>query len=104
MMVLKQMELADVKPDSQTLSYLISNCDREEDIIKVDWNLCFGQGFIFNLLLDKVQTFLTHSFDFCFLGLHPIFMSKSLLWVCVPQNHVSFFFIVKNRRSSTDLS
>jgi hypothetical protein len=35
-MVLKQMKLADVKPDSQTFSYLISNCDREEDIIKVD--------------------------------------------------------------------
>lgn len=33
-MVLKQMELADVKPDSQTFSYLISNCDRETDIIK----------------------------------------------------------------------
>ncbi|KAK7856947.1 pentatricopeptide repeat-containing protein [Quercus suber] len=34
LMVLRKMELADVKPDSQTFSYLISNCDREEDIIK----------------------------------------------------------------------
>ncbi|KAE8637213.1 hypothetical protein CSA_021116 [Cucumis sativus] len=33
-MVLKQMELADVKPDSITFSYLISNCECEEDIIK----------------------------------------------------------------------
>ncbi|KAA8526940.1 hypothetical protein F0562_008831 [Nyssa sinensis] len=33
-MVLKQMEKADVKPDSQTFSYLISNCDCEEDINK----------------------------------------------------------------------
>ncbi|KAL6975313.1 hypothetical protein U1Q18_024109 [Sarracenia purpurea var. burkii] len=28
------MERADVKPDSQTFSYLIGNCDREEDIVK----------------------------------------------------------------------
>lgn len=35
LMVLRKMELADVKPDSQTFSYLISNCDCEEDIIKV---------------------------------------------------------------------
>lgn len=35
LMVLKQMELADVKPDSKTFSYLISNCECEEDIIKV---------------------------------------------------------------------
>ncbi|KAK4576310.1 hypothetical protein RGQ29_027035 [Quercus rubra] len=34
LMVLRKMELADVKPDSQTFSYLISNCDCEEDIIK----------------------------------------------------------------------
>ncbi|KAF5948786.1 hypothetical protein HYC85_014743 [Camellia sinensis] len=28
------MENADVKTDSQTFSYLIGNCDREEDIVK----------------------------------------------------------------------
>lgn len=33
--VLKEMKDADVKPDSQTFSYLISNCACEEDIIKV---------------------------------------------------------------------
>lgn len=33
--VLKEMEDADVKPDSQTFGYLISNCSCEEDIIKV---------------------------------------------------------------------
>ncbi|XP_038686770.1 pentatricopeptide repeat-containing protein At4g04790, mitochondrial-like isoform X2 [Tripterygium wilfordii] len=32
--VLKQMENADVKPDSQTFSYLISHCDSEERINK----------------------------------------------------------------------
>ncbi|XP_057950373.1 pentatricopeptide repeat-containing protein At4g04790, mitochondrial-like isoform X2 [Malania oleifera] len=32
--VLKQMKAADVKPDSQTFSYLIGNCNCEEDIIK----------------------------------------------------------------------
>ncbi|XP_073009232.1 pentatricopeptide repeat-containing protein At4g04790, mitochondrial-like isoform X3 [Typha latifolia] len=35
LMVLKQMEDAGVKPDSETFSYLISNCDCEEDIVKV---------------------------------------------------------------------
>ncbi|XP_059659603.1 pentatricopeptide repeat-containing protein At4g04790, mitochondrial-like isoform X2 [Cornus florida] len=34
LMVLKQMETADVKPDAQTFSYLIGNSDREENIIK----------------------------------------------------------------------
>lgn len=34
LMVLKQMELEDIKPDSQTFSYLINNCDREEDVVK----------------------------------------------------------------------
>lgn len=33
--VLKQMEDADVKPDSQTFTYLIGNCVNEEDIVKV---------------------------------------------------------------------
>ncbi|KAJ0106174.1 hypothetical protein Patl1_19501 [Pistacia atlantica] len=32
--VLKQMEKADVKPNSQTFSYLIQNCSNEKDIIK----------------------------------------------------------------------
>ncbi|THG14662.1 hypothetical protein TEA_011793 [Camellia sinensis var. sinensis] len=34
LMVLKHMENADVKTDSRTFSYLIGNCDREEDIVK----------------------------------------------------------------------
>nr|GMC47497.1 pentatricopeptide repeat-containing protein At4g04790, mitochondrial-like isoform X1 [Ipomoea batatas] len=34
LMVLKQMEDAEVKPDSQTFSYLIRNCNCEDDIIK----------------------------------------------------------------------
>ncbi|KAK3001078.1 hypothetical protein RJ639_022249 [Escallonia herrerae] len=34
LMVLKQMEKAGVRPNSQTFSYLISNCSCEEDIIK----------------------------------------------------------------------
>ncbi|XVF70531.1 hypothetical protein PTKIN_Ptkin11bG0169000 [Pterospermum kingtungense] len=34
LMVLKHMEREDVKPDSQTFSYLIGNCDSEEDITK----------------------------------------------------------------------
>ncbi|POO00467.1 Pentatricopeptide repeat [Trema orientale] len=34
LMVLKQMEESNVKPDSKTLSYLISNCESEEDINK----------------------------------------------------------------------
>lgn len=34
LMVLK-LENADVKPDSRTFSYLIGNCDHEEDIVKV---------------------------------------------------------------------
>lgn len=33
--VLKQMERANVKPNSETFSYLISNCECEEDIVKV---------------------------------------------------------------------
>nr|GLL22596.1 pentatricopeptide repeat-containing protein At4g04790, mitochondrial-like [Ipomoea trifida] len=35
LMVLKQMEHANVKPDSQTFSYLLNNCKSEEDIIKL---------------------------------------------------------------------
>ncbi|CAL5335766.1 unnamed protein product [Camellia sinensis] len=35
LMVLKHMEHADVKPDTQTFSYLIGNSDCEEDIVKV---------------------------------------------------------------------
>ncbi|KAG4967983.1 hypothetical protein JHK82_033688 [Glycine max] len=33
--VLKKMRGANVKPDSQTFSYLIRNCEKEEDIMKV---------------------------------------------------------------------
>ncbi|XP_039132079.1 pentatricopeptide repeat-containing protein At4g04790, mitochondrial-like [Dioscorea cayenensis subsp. rotundata] len=39
LMVLKQMEEADVKPDSETFSYLISNCKCENDIIKYQKDL-----------------------------------------------------------------
>ena len=35
LMVLEQMKLADVKPDSATYSCLISNCDTEDQITKV---------------------------------------------------------------------
>lgn len=35
LMVLKQMEHADVQPDSETYSYLIANCECEEDVFKV---------------------------------------------------------------------
>ncbi|CAJ1978735.1 unnamed protein product [Sphenostylis stenocarpa] len=35
--VLKYMQGANVKPDSQTFSYLINNCETEEDIIKIGW-------------------------------------------------------------------
>ncbi|EHA8590375.1 Pentatricopeptide repeat-containing protein [Cocos nucifera] len=34
LMVLKQMEDANIKPDSETFSYLISNCESEKDIVK----------------------------------------------------------------------
>ncbi|KAF8410992.1 hypothetical protein HHK36_003531 [Tetracentron sinense] len=34
LMVLKQMKRADLKPDSHTFSYLIGNCECEEDILK----------------------------------------------------------------------
>ena len=34
-MVMSQMQIAGVKPDSETFSYLISNCDCEEKISKV---------------------------------------------------------------------
>ncbi|RWW26485.1 hypothetical protein GW17_00009134 [Ensete ventricosum] len=35
--VLKQMEDADIKPDSKTFSYLIANCKCEEDIVKASY-------------------------------------------------------------------
>jgi pentatricopeptide repeat protein len=35
LMVLEQMKLADVKPDSATYSCSISNCDNEDQITKV---------------------------------------------------------------------
>lgn len=35
MRVLKQMEEADVKRDSKTYSYLIGNCESEDDVNKV---------------------------------------------------------------------
>lgn len=34
-MVLKQMEDADIKPDSETYCYLIANCECQEDVSKV---------------------------------------------------------------------
>ena len=39
--VLKEMKNADVKPDSETFSYLIFNCTCEEDIIKVHLHYFF---------------------------------------------------------------
>lgn len=37
--VLKEMEDATVKPDSQTFTYLIGNCVHEEDIVKVVYTM-----------------------------------------------------------------
>lgn len=34
-MVMSQMQIAGVKPDSETFSYLITNCESEENISKV---------------------------------------------------------------------
>ena len=34
-MVMSQMQIAGVKPDSETFSYLIANCESEENISKV---------------------------------------------------------------------
>jgi len=34
-MVMSQMQIAGVKPDSETFSYLILNCESEENIAKV---------------------------------------------------------------------
>jgi hypothetical protein len=34
-MVMAQMQIAGVKPDSETFSYLIMNCESEENISKV---------------------------------------------------------------------
>lgn len=34
-MVLKQMQDANIKPDSETFSYLIFNCKSEEEVVKV---------------------------------------------------------------------
>ncbi|CAN0899912.1 Pentatricopeptide repeat-containing protein At4g04790, mitochondrial [Linum grandiflorum] len=34
LLVLKQMKLANVEPDTQTYSYLIGNCDSEDEIVK----------------------------------------------------------------------
>ena len=53
LMVLKQMKLADVKPDSSSYSYLISNCNNEEEIIKVVWDLHFRQGVMFPFLYER---------------------------------------------------
>ena len=36
--VLEHMQSADVKPDSETFSYLISNSETEEDIVRVSWD------------------------------------------------------------------
>jgi hypothetical protein len=35
--VLKHIQDANLKPDSQTFSYLFTNCDKQEDINKVSW-------------------------------------------------------------------
>lgn len=35
------MEKANVKPDSQTFSYLIGNCESEEEIDKVEFMFLF---------------------------------------------------------------
>ncbi|XP_018810795.2 pentatricopeptide repeat-containing protein At4g04790, mitochondrial [Juglans regia] len=60
LMVLKQMKLADVKPDSQTFSYLISHCDREEDIIKYYEELeCVGVAVTKQIFMSLINAYAT---------------------------------------------
>ena len=54
-MVLEQMELADVKPDSATYSCLISNCGNEDQITKVIWNLYSSQGVMSPFCMQGLQ-------------------------------------------------
>lgn len=94
-MVIKQMELADVKPDSQTFSYLICNCDREEDIVKVSFLTCCQ---------IKYKPFYHIVLIFIFLVFIQFSCPKACCEFVSHKIHVSFFFIVKNWRASTDLS
>lgn len=57
--VLKEMKHANVKPDSETFSYLIFNCGREEDIIKV-CRLCIVLGISFKKLKSGPKLFWHH--------------------------------------------
>ncbi|KAG2682152.1 hypothetical protein I3843_11G179100 [Carya illinoinensis] len=60
LMVLKQMKLDDVKPDSQTYSYLISHCDCEEDIIKYYEELkCFGVVITKQIFMSLINAYAT---------------------------------------------
>jgi len=56
LMVLEQMKLADVKPDSATYSCLISNCDNEDQITKVIWDLYFSQGTMSPFLYARITS------------------------------------------------
>ncbi|KAK9212546.1 hypothetical protein WN943_001928 [Citrus x changshan-huyou] len=60
LMVLKEMEQANVKPDSQTFSYLIHNCSNEEDIIKYYEQLKSAGGqitkYVFMALINAYTT------------------------------------------------
>ncbi|GAV60856.1 PPR domain-containing protein/PPR_2 domain-containing protein [Cephalotus follicularis] len=60
MRVLKQMKLAGIKPDSQTFSYLISNCECEEDIIKYCEELSSSQVQVTkNVLMSLINAYAT---------------------------------------------
>jgi len=56
LMVLEQMKLADVKPDSATYSCSISNCDNEDQITKVIWDLYFSQGAMSPFLYARITS------------------------------------------------
>lgn len=48
-MVLKQMDKSKVKPDSLTFSYILGNCNSEDDIIKVIKFASFYLMFMYNI-------------------------------------------------------
>lgn len=75
-MVLKKMELEDVKPDSQTFSYLIGHCNCEEDITRVIYN--FVVCFKFHVLPSP---FLLDKFIYAVLFKSMVFvLTQMLIW------------------------
>lgn len=80
LMVLKQMEEADVKPDSETFSYLISNCKCENDIIKV----CLLLHFLYILLFKMSKMLLLFPRNYWMLDKE---MFAVCVTVCIIVNH-----------------